>query len=368
MGLWQTGYLEFHENVGLDHVFVPEKILYPCQRCSAVFESSDELFEHRFAEHTLTRPSLWLNGREVLHPRHLIKQPLKPNSMVLGHAIKCWINDKEVPPEDVPNLLESNSSGYFSVRLMNQDDIVSDFEVEFAIPNLCDIREVESRFFELAAEGGLNVRRVNQFIVATSPFETAIGYVEGLAAYLYSILAKDQRGDTILSQEDGRSKANHALQSLNGFDTALSRVVIDTINFQQNAFNDGRHLWQVPRLRSAMVRFFNVTSSANDAETPYAMDLDEQQRRMQIPIDVSTNQIVEWAQLPPAELVAQARVLEQAFSDGSWVPDDRFKVRVLLALSFAECGNLAEAAQHARRVRHDTFFGEWAERLIAQTE
>ena len=121
-----------------------------------------------------------------------------------------------------------------------------------------DIIEVEKRFFELSSAGNLTVISINNFIQVTRDFCSAGSYVDGLSMYLYGVLAKDQRGDTSLSREEGRARLTSAQQLLARFDTPLSAVINQTINFNLNAFNDGLSLQNSPRLGQVMQRFWRL--------------------------------------------------------------------------------------------------------------
>ena len=48
MGFWHTGYIEFHEEVGLKgYEFRPNTREYPCASCAKVFATAEELQTHR---------------------------------------------------------------------------------------------------------------------------------------------------------------------------------------------------------------------------------------------------------------------------------------------------------------------------------
>ena len=65
MGFWHTGYMDFHEPVGLGDGYPPPTPVYACQMCSEEFPNPDDLRAHRFESHPLSRPVLLVRGVEV---------------------------------------------------------------------------------------------------------------------------------------------------------------------------------------------------------------------------------------------------------------------------------------------------------------
>ena len=51
MGFWHTGYMEFHEPVGLGSGVKATPPVFRCSHCPATFPSSAELRTHRFEMH-----------------------------------------------------------------------------------------------------------------------------------------------------------------------------------------------------------------------------------------------------------------------------------------------------------------------------
>ena len=66
MGFWQTGYGEFHEEVGLErYEFGTSTPEYPCGACGEIFATADELVAHRLEHHPLHLPGLIVRGAEA---------------------------------------------------------------------------------------------------------------------------------------------------------------------------------------------------------------------------------------------------------------------------------------------------------------
>lgn len=367
MGLWQTGYLEFHEPTGLgDVVFVPKAFVHHCRKCEREFSNEDALYEHSFSEHPYRSPLLLVDGVEITAPKHLIARRLSRSQIRLAHTVSCVINGQRKTPEQLVERLILADGNFFSVRLEGEDRAVStDYEIHVEVPKESDLKGVEQRFFELAVGGELDVKTIQRFIGLAADHVTAATYLDALAHYLYGVLARDQRGGTSLTQGDGRQRYNMALQTLVAFDTQLAKAVIEIVNFSQNAFNDAYALNCLPRLQVAMRRFFRLrkpgfeTNSVSRTETAAST---------RIPLDVTTDQLVEWAHWSADEVVSKQKELESVLRDDKWTPDDRFKVQVLLASAFADRGDIERASHYARRIRHDELLGNWADGLLKKSK
>src|SRR4051812_24666025 len=91
MGFWHTGYMEFHEPVGLGN-WSPTTAVYGCAHCAATFSSPDGLTQHRFEAHPLHRPLLLVHGHEVGTRPIRITSPLKAHDVRLEKCDLAWLN------------------------------------------------------------------------------------------------------------------------------------------------------------------------------------------------------------------------------------------------------------------------------------
>ena len=338
--------------------------VYSCKFCVREFLSEDKLFEHRFSEHPYHRPMMLVAGKELFNPTHVIAKRLSASDIRIAHAAKCWLNGALLGPVELSERIAATASDFLDIRLLGADGTVeTNYRIQVEVPSEEDIRNVERLFFELSANGEINISAIERFIKQATPYKTAVSFLDALSQYLYGLLARDQRGNTKLTLEDGRSRFNRAQQGLIGIESELGRVLVEVINFSQNAFNDGRGLDSVPRLQEAMGRFNALPNTRSLVGYVPSVAVNGS---FKIPLDVATDQVIDWSLLPLQTLIDDSKCLEVVFRDDRWVPDDRFKVRVLLALAFDSISDRREAAKHARSIRHDTFFGPWAESIVAK--
>lgn len=364
MGFWHTGYLEFHEPTGLSEIYItPMPVCPRCQKCGQEFPDFDALTLHRFEMHPYLQPALLIDGVEFVATRHTISKKIKAENIRFTNTNSCWFNGEQVTTNVLPERIAAARQKFISVRLKNDAGAVdTNYDLDICIPEKNDIIEVEKRFFELSSAGNLNVISINNFIQVTRDFPSARSYVDGLSMYLYGVLAKDQRGDTSLTREEGRARMTAALQLLARFDTSLSVVISQTINFNLNAFNDGLVLQNSPRLARVMQRFWYLLHPNENLRV--FPDETEVARSKHVPLDVCTNQLIEWSLLSSSSIVEKRKELEKTLSDDNWIPDDRFKVQILLVDALNNEKDVKGCSDHARRLRHHAQWGKWAESLI----
>lgn len=343
----------------LDH-----RQVFICPICHESFASYEDRFQHRFEAHPYQRPLLVLGAHEVTTPRFVVTTTLSPEQIRPANAATCRLDGKTVTARMLAQRLAEAQSGFFKVELTGAEGkITVGYEISIEIASDAHASLVEQEFARLDSLGVLSVASISAFIRAASDARTARRYIDGLAAYLYGILAKDQRGETVLSQEQGRARLNEAGQTLSEIDRPLAAVVGGIVSFQSNAFSRSERLAAVPRLQTAMRWFDSVRTSglmvaverADSATTPNA----------RVPLDSATDEILAWMDMPPDRLGGHAKQIAKRGQQDDWLPEDRIKAKVLLAAIHESKGDAAQAAQVAREFRHDPVFSRLAERLIS---
>ena len=337
----------------------PSPVVYRCSVCNTAFYDADELFAHRFTEHPYTRPALILAGRELTSPRELIVHPLNERDVILANTDQCYLDGKAVEPMQLPQLLSQQRGGVHTIVLESLG-IETRYEMLFEIAEARELDEVEQLFLSIAGSDTLTIDRINVFAELTAKYKTALPYVDGLCHYLYGVLAKDQRGGTHLPQAEYKTKFNLALDSLRHFARPLANVVVGIIDFSGNAFSDGDTLPTSPRLQHAMRVYDGFTRQI----VPAVLYSWSGGGMGNVPVDHATSQILQWAIESTEDFLRHRRQMEMALDDAEWVPDDRFKVSMLLAERLSSLGDVAAAKCFARSVTNDALFGDWAQRIM----
>ena len=365
LGLWQTGYFEFHQETGLSGVYSPQPTYYPCSICGESFDSEDSLFEHRFESHPFKRPTLLLNGIEVNSARQLIVHQLSPEAITFGHVINCYLNNEIIVKNDLREYLANKTRGLCSV-VLKTDGVESSYQLDFDVPDKLELMEVEQVFFDIVGGGVLDLDRINLFIDMTLKFSTASRFVDGLSNYLYGILAKDQRGGTQLEISEFITKFNQALDTLRLFERPLTQSIVGVVNFNQNVFDSALHLGAAPKARLAMLKFNSLVTGIVTSTAGLKMDTPTSYKK--IPLDSVTEKIFEWALMPFDELLKNSKELENSLKSQNWMASDKFKVQMLLAEMLIAMGNVSAAIRIAGSSQNDAIFGPWAQRIIGEKE
>jgi hypothetical protein len=336
-------------------------ITYSCSICGGLFDSRDDLFEHRFQNHPFKRPSLLLGGKEITSPRQLVARQLNSSEIEFANVNRFFVDGDPVQRGELVDKLAGRKYGLCNVILEN-DGVKSTYQLDFDVPDSADMERVEQVFFEVFGSGILDLTHIDLFIDMTEKLKTTTRYVDGLSHYLYGILAKDQRGGTFLKQSEYNAKFNQSIDVLKHFDRSLALAIIGVVNFNQNVFGSIDKLTPAPKACSAMLKFFNYVTGGISLNEKLIINKTDNIRK--IPLDYSTEKIYEWSSMAIEELKKNRKELEQALKSQDWMPNDKFKVKMLLAELFMEIEDLPAAIRLAGSFSNDSVFGPWAQRIL----
>ncbi len=363
MGFWQTGYMEFHEYSGVgDYHYEPSPPEYPCTQCSEIFSTVDALRKHRFEDHPSNRPTLILRGRELgSHPVR-ITTPLQDSDIVLENCDRAKLDDEWIGPSKLPTVIANFSHGVHRLTLVG-GEISSEFTFDLRIATECDLIGIEQAFMRMAAARSLDIRAIDEFISAAKKFASAIGYCDGICAYLYGVLAKERSDDSSLPYDGYVGKYSKAAEELAVYDRLLARTISGLIKFHFNHFADASCLAKGSRIGFAASRY--------DAWLRGLIVENQRARPTTVPTtspeglvsDWDTEQITRWV-VTDIKALAQYTSDMEAFLARDISDYDRLKAKVLLAETYISIGDAASALRHAKSLRNLAAVEEWAERLI----
>ena len=269
MGFWHTGYIDFHEPTGIDPPTLVKPRRFVCARCAKSFASRDELDTHRFADHPLHSPVIIVHGRQLGTNRVPITRTLLPSDVRISYCDRARLNDQDIPVPALPTRLAdlSRSSGVCSI-VLTTNGVAARFQLDFLIPSINDIESVESRFYALATSSQLTSKTIDDFIGSKSQYGSALGYCDGICAYLYGVLAKEGAPDSQLPYRDYEGRLNRAAEILKGYDRPLARTVSGLIEFHFNHFGESADLASTSRAGVAAQRYCDWTRPDRPAPPP----------------------------------------------------------------------------------------------------
>lgn len=361
MGFWHTGYMEFHEPVGLDWHFKPRPPSYACSLCAREFSSEDALHKHRLEAHPLRRPALFIDGIELGARRLRVTQVLVPGAVRTENCAAATINGKNVAPNWIGNVLSEVRDDVCLV-VLSKDGVDARFEIQIDVASTQDVTGVEQEFRMLVRNRRLDLRAIEEFIAATRPFKSAIGYCDGICSYLYGLLAKERAPDSSLPYEAYSARFSQAGEKLAMYDRPLGRAIGALIEFHFNHFRDAARLAPGTRVGSAADRYAAWLDGTKSSSV--AMAGDERSTAVERMVtDLETEKILQWTMRNADDVVAQSAEIEGVLKQ-DLIQFDRVKLHMLLAETYRAAGDNGRALAHARSLRNLAAMEKWAEGLI----
>ena len=358
MGFWHTGYIEFHEPMGLNPKFKPQPERFPCAQCGESYSSPDKLRSHRFEAHPLHRPVMLVQGRELGTNRIRITQLLSVADVHIAYCDRARFNGSEIPIPRLPHELATISSDVCRI-VLSKDGVDAAFELDFCIASKKDIEGVEDQFKRIVHGRRLDTRAIEEFIAAASGFTTAVGYCDGICTYLYGVLAKEQAGGSTLPYTAYEGKFNEAAEELAAYDRPLAQAIGALIEFHFNHFRDSAGLSPESRVGRVSARYSDwIESSGSSEHGTTGTDKLEG-----LVTDRETEQLLRWAIRPLRDLAREATAMEDFLQRAS-AEYDGVKLRILLGELYAQLGKVDQALIHAKVLRNMSGFQGWAEALI----
>ena len=296
MGFWHTGYAEFHELSGLgEYVYTPPPpVRYACDHCYQSFGDLDALRRHRFEAHPVRQPSLMLRGKPVGALPQVLNTRLDEADVLVEDATTCQLNGQPVQPASLGQHLATMRREFALVELRNRG-ATTRCQLDFQVADEADLVGVEAAFFRMARDRLLDIEAVSRFIKDCREYLSAMPYCNGIANYLYGVMAKERSSDSGLKHEDYIQKFLRSTDELSGFNRPLARSVRALVAFQFNQFDDARCLAPEGALRHAAGAFsgllqglrWHVDESFSSASGGAVEDLLTDQETLQILTDAS---------------------------------------------------------------------------------
>jgi hypothetical protein len=239
MGFWHTGYAEFHEPTGLEDFIYspPPPVRYGCEHCAASFADLEGLRRHRFEQHPIRQPALWLRGRAAGAIPRLVMTPLSAADVVVEDASRCLLNGNPVVLSKLGARLASMTREFVELRLENAG-ATTKCVLDFRIASEADLAGVEAAFLRLARDHVLSIDALSRFIQDCREFPSAMPYCDGICHYLYGVMAKERSPESGLKQARYVERYLRSSDELSGFDRPLARSVRALIAFHFNQFDE----------------------------------------------------------------------------------------------------------------------------------
>jgi hypothetical protein len=354
----------------------PPPPVYPCVICGREFDSQDERSWHATEAHPMNRPTLYL-GERAAPAELVIRTVLEPAELRVESCTSARVAVDGSALEDVDagalgSLLEDLRSSHVAIQLENhravdEADVRASYALRIAVPSEDELAEVDRAFVRHLAIDRPSTREVEAFASKVESFVSARSYAGGLADYVHGVLVKEGSdfGGATLPFEAFEAKFTRALVEL--ADHASRPVAASVVAATRLNLNE----LVSPVPESGDVRFDGCVRTLRGLVAPSAGGLDPVQRAglatvALCPIDRDTNTIVAAHELLGRVGLDAVRSeeLEDRADDASLSPQDRSKLRALIANAFVQSGNADGARRQLEALSHDGVFGEWATREL----
>jgi hypothetical protein len=255
MGFWHPGLHGVYDPASLEiPKFRTRPVIYACDICGQKINDMELMRRHRFEQHPLRQPALWLYGRAAGTLPQLLMTPLQPADVVVQDAERCLLNGSPVQPAALGERLAEMNREFVELQLENAG-ATTRCVLDFRIADVDHLAGVEVAFLRVARDKVLSISALSRFIQDCREFPSAMAYCDGICHYLYGVMAKERSPESGLKQSQYVERYLRASDELSGFDRPLARSVRALVAFHFNQFDDAELLAPDGALRHAAGAF-----------------------------------------------------------------------------------------------------------------
>lgn len=362
MGFWHTGYMEFHEPTGMDSVgppSPPKPPEFPCTECGLVFSSDRARRAHRFDGHATKRPTLVFRGRECGRTRLMVTSASTAFDWRTSDVEVISVNGRETSASEAAEYLATVKSGVQTIAVSN-GPLERTFEFDFCLAEEDDLGLVDQALEKLIASRELSRNAIDAFIMRAGRGVTARRYREGLATYLYGVLAREADDDPGRVDASGaplyEQRYNSAVSVLSTFDRPAAEAICGLVALHYNQFELAVRKTNSHRVSDVAARFRSLLTGGAFVNTSLA---DRSHGSFdQALSDSVTEELLDVgaAALDGSLSPAVSQVLP-TLSDLR--PQDQFKVRLIAAEAMLAAGDVEGASKHGEALSHSKETGAW---------
>ena len=258
MGFWYQG---MHGVYDLSSLvipkFSPSPILYSCDLCHRNFINLEKLRRHRFEKHPTRQPALLIHGRPVSGRTLRIQSTLSPNDIVIEEASHCLIDGKSISEKELRLFLANATWSFHNIQLSN-DGAKSEISLDFQVSDDSDLIEVERALLRLANGQKLNLEAIGGFISDCRGLNTGMSYCDGIAHYLYGVMAKENAPTSGIDSSSYINRYSQAIDQLTDINRPIARSVRSLVSFHFNHFFESEALSQQGTLQKVSQAFSSI--------------------------------------------------------------------------------------------------------------
>jgi predicted RNA-binding Zn-ribbon protein involved in translation (DUF1610 family) len=354
MGFWHTGYMEFHEPTGMGDEWAPEHKApeFPCPDCGLVFATERDQRAHRFDGHSTRRPMLVFRGRECGRTRLMVTTPSVPSDWHAADVASISLNGRPSTVVDTAAYLSETKLGVQTVTVAN-GPLERTFEFDFCLAEDEDLKLVDQALEKLIAGRVLSLSTIDAFIMRAGRGETARRYREGLANYLYGVLAREGNDDRTQTDSSGEQlyeqRYNRAVDVLGAFDRPAAEAICGLVALHYNQFDLAIRKTNSHRVSDVAARFSSMMTGSRFV-TSSLLDRTHGSFDQALSDSVTEELIAVGAMaLDGTDQSPLDAVLDQIIN---LRPADQFKVRLIASEALLAGGDVDGATRHSEALRN----------------
>ncbi|MFC0681766.1 hypothetical protein ACFFGH_28375 [Lysobacter korlensis] len=362
MGFWARDRMDL---LGLPEPILPElpqsRPEFPCMHCGLVFESQAELAVHRFYGHFSERPIILVRGREVGTSRLIVTTVTDPEDWVFHKIDIVELNGELLPPEHASALLARRPTGVVDIiaRGSGHERFA---QVEFALPTEHDLDGVDAALQHLVSGHELSRRAIVDFVERGRSNKTAARYLDGLASYLFGVLARENLADAEPSNTDAlaeqyTARYDTAVTELGRYDRPAAETICALVAFHYNQFDQAMRRTRSPLVSAVALRMQKLLASATDVDLGDLTQLGL--AGLELALSDSATERVLLASAATIEGSWDAHVEADFAALGGERPYDELKLRVVAAEHYLAVEDHAAARAAAEPLRHERKTEDW---------
>jgi hypothetical protein len=307
---------------------------------------------------------MFLRGRELGTTPIRITRGFSQADVRIENYDWATLNGREVSIAQLQRRLAGINSDACRVVLY-KSGVTVEFVLDIRVASERDLEGVEDRFKVTSCGRRLDIRAVEEFISSTSQFQTALGYCDGICAYLYGVLAKERAADSSLPYEAYVGKFSKAAEELSVYDRQLARTIGSLVEFHFNHYREASRLSPDSRVARVAGRYADWVASRGQNPMPWMTPDLSLSRLEALATDWETERILRWGSRSLPDLLKEVEDIE-SFLDSGLAEFDRVKLHILLGELHAYDGKVGRAMEHAKALRNLPVLEGWAESMIRE--
>ena len=353
---------------GAPSTVAPRKVL-TCAVCDLDFYSVEDLLVHQFDGHSVTRPTIFLEGRECGRSRVSVLTATSPEDWEIVGAESIMLNGKYVDSSQAKSMLSSRTKGFIKVQLTTTG-INQTFDLNFEVAEQSDLDGIEKALQRFVSRRELTIPSIESFLKETSSFITCNNYRFGIANYFYGVLAREGSPHSGLNlnvsdETPYVKKFEESVDQVMGYVKPGADAICGLVAFHFNQFDIAMRRTFSPRVARASIRLHQLLNGEGGESVREGISISDS---MDVAMcDGETEMVLDLCCLPLN--AAYTAHFEAALSDiNRFEQFDQLKVRVMATENFMEIGDFKRATEVASPLRHNRLSEAWCTGLARRIE